>query len=75
LAPLVPSARARRELDPESARYGANEVMCGRARADRLRCELEHDAGMLANALVNGGERRLVRHRKREVVQADIGLA
>src|SRR5271168_2314208 len=71
----IPSARARRELDPEAAGYGADEVMCGRARADRLRRELDHDARMAANALVDRSKRRLVRDRKREVVQADIGLA
>ena len=49
--------------------------MGGRARADGLRVELENDAGMVANALVDRSERRLVRDRKREVVQADIGLA
>ena len=50
-------------------------MMCGRARADRLRRELDHDAGMVANALVDRSERRLVRDREREMVQADIGLA
>ena len=49
--------------------------MCGRARADRLRRKLDHDAGMAANALVDRSERRLVRDREREVVQADIGFA
>ena len=63
------------ELDPQAAGDGADEVMCGRARADRLRRELEHDAGMVANALVDGRERRLVGDREREVMQTDIGLA
>ena len=71
----TPSARARSELDPEAAGYGADEVMYGRARADRLGRELDHDAGMVANALVDRSERRLVRDREREMVQADIGLA
>lgn len=49
--------------------------MGGRARADGLRVELENDAGMVANALVDPRKRRLVRDRERKVVQADIGLA
>ena len=49
--------------------------MGGRARADRLRRELDHDTGMVANALVDRSERRLIRDREREMMQADIGLA
>jgi hypothetical protein len=44
--------------------------MCGRAREDRLRRELDHDAGMAANALVNRSERHLIRDRERERLNA-----
>ena len=74
-ASCTPSTRARRELDPDAPRYGADEVIYGRARAGGLRRELERDAGMVANAVVDGGERRLVRDCERKMVQADIGLA
>jgi hypothetical protein len=46
-----------------------------RTWADRLRVELDHNAWMIANTLVDHSKRRLVRDREREVVQADIGLA
>jgi hypothetical protein len=73
--PCASSVRASRELDPEPPRYDADEVMCGRTRADRLRDELDRDARVIANALMDRCERRLIRHREREVVQADVRLA
>jgi hypothetical protein len=73
--PPSPSARARGELDPEAAGDGADEVMNGRARADKFGRELDGDARMVANALVHLGKRRLIGNRQREVMQADIGLA
>lgn len=72
---LPASTRSCGELNSDASGYGADEVIGGRAWADGLRVKLENDAGMVANALVYCSERRLIRDRKREVVQADIGLA